>query len=300
MKVRRVITFTMLVSFIFLSLSGIMLFFSPQGRGAYWNDWRILGRSKVQFTAVHTTFMVLFLVGGIWHIVLNWKPITNYLKDRTKKVRFSTPEFSVALVLCCVFFIGALVGFFPFKQFLDFGEGVKSYWERTSGSPPWPHAELARLDRFCRGMEDYERLEHQRLVSIDCGEALAALRAAGMEVEDESQQLIEIANANSTTPQALAEIVVAVAKPRAPSIDEATAVENQDPFAMPYSGLGRMTLREYADKYNADLDLALSILCGKGIDLDPDKMLRGEASRFNTNPEGIIQLLNEAAREMGS
>jgi len=290
----------MLVSFFFLSLSGIMLFFSPQGRVAYWSDWRILGLSKVQFTAVHTTFMVLFLVGGIWHIVLNWKPITNYLKDRTKKVRLSTPEFSIALALCGVFFIGALVGFFPFKQFLDFGDGIKSYWERTSGSPPWPHAELAQLDRFCRGMEDYERLEHQRLVDIDCEEALAALRQAGMEVENESQQLIDIANANSTTPQALAEIVLTVARPRAPSSDEAAARESQGPFIMPYSGLGRMTLREYAEKYDADLDRALSILRGKGMDLDPDKALRGEASRFDADPEGIIRVLNEGAREMGS
>ncbi len=290
----------MLASFVFLSLSGIMLFFSPQGRVAYWSDWRMLGLSKVQFTAVHTTFMVLFLVGGIWHIVLNWKPITNYLKDRTKKVRFSTPEFSIALVLCCVFFIGALVGFFPFKQFLDFGEGIKSYWERTSGSPPWPHAELARLDRFCRGMEDYERLEHQRLVSIDCAEALTALRAAGIEVEDESEQLIDIANANSTTPQALAAIVLTVAKPRPALSDEADARDDEGPFVLPYSGLGRMTLREYADKYDADLELAHSILRDKGLDLDPDKALRGEANRFDTSPDGIILLLNEAAREMGS
>jgi len=300
MKIRRVVAFTMLVSFIFLSLSGIMLFFSPQGRIAYWSDWRILGLSKVQFTALHTTFMVLFLAAGIWHIVFNWRPITNYLKDRTKKVRWSTPEFSIAVALCGVFFVGALIGFFPFKQYLDFGEGVKAYWERTSGSPPWPHAELARLDRFCRGMEDYERLERQRLVSIDCAEALAALRAAGLDVEDESQRLIDIANANSTTPQALAEVIVAIATPRTAAGDDGMAVENQGPFTMPYSGLGRLTLREYAEKYGADLDLALSILRGRGMDVDPDKALRSEADRFDTDPAGIIRVLNENALETQS
>ncbi len=289
----------MLVSFVYLSLSGIMLFFSPQGRVAYWSDWRILGLSKAQFTALHTTFMVLFLVAGVWHIVLNWKPITNYLKDRTKRVRFSTPEFSIALVLSGLFFVGALVGFFPFRQFLDFGEGVKSYWERTSGSPPWPHAELASLDRFCRGMEDYERLEHQRLVTIDCGEALTALQAAGIEVEGASQRLIDIASANSTTPQALAALVIGVAKPRAPSSDREAIGEGQA-FPVPYSGLGRMTLREYADRYGIDLERALSILRERGIDLDPDKVLRGEAGRFDTDPAGIIRVLNEGASEMKS
>ena len=149
-------------------------------------------------------------------------------------------------------------------------------------------------------MEDYERLEHQRLVDIACEEAVAALRAAGMEVEDESQQLIDIANANSTTPQALAKIVLTVARPRAPSSDETAAGEDQGPFVVPYSGLGRMTLREYADKYDADLDLALSILRSRGMDIDPDKALRGEASRFDIDPAGIIRVLNEEARRLGS
>ena len=118
--------------------------------------------------------MVLFLTVGVWHIVLNWRPIVGYLKDRSKKVRLFTPESSVALALTGVFVIGPLAGLFPFKQFLDVGDGVKEYWEATSGSPPWGHAEDNSLQRFCRGMEDFERLESQRLVRIDCDAALTA------------------------------------------------------------------------------------------------------------------------------
>jgi hypothetical protein len=296
MKVRRLVTFTVLTSFVFLALTGIMLFFSPQGRIAYWSGWRMLGLSRDQYVAVHATFMALFLVVGVWHIVLNWKPIVNYLKDRTKKVRMSTPEFSVALALSGLFFVGTLAGLFPFQQFLGLGEAVKDYWEATSGSPPWGHAELSPLDRFCRGMEDFERLEHQRLVTIDCAEAMAAVREAGIEVEDESQQLIEIARTNSTTPQALAQIVLSVARPRSVGAEESTASEPVGPFAMPYSGLGRLSLRQYAERYEADLELALAILRERGVDLDPDARLRDEATRLGTDPEGIIAWLNEGAR----
>ena len=296
MKVRKLISFTVLTSFVFLALTGIMLFFSPQGRVAYWSGWRMLGLSREQYVALHTTFMVLFLVVGIWHIVLNWKPIVNYLKDRSKKVRVFTPEFSVALALSGLFFVGTLAGLFPFQQFLGMGEAVKGYWEVTSGSPPWGHAELSPLDRFCRGMEDFERLENQRLIRIDCAQAVDALRQAGFEVESESQQLIEIARANSTTPQALAEIIVSVAKPREPGSVAADAPTESGPFVKPYSGLGRLTLREYADRYEADLDLALSILAERGVDLDPDAKLRDEAERLGTDPEGIIVWLSEGAR----
>jgi hypothetical protein len=297
MKIRRLVSLTALLSFVFLALTGIMLFFSPQGRVAYWSGWRLAGLSKEQYGYVHTTFMVLFLVAGIWHIVNNWKPIVNYLKDRTKKVKIFTPEFSVASTLCALFLVGTLAELVPFRQFLDVSDTIKDYWETKSGSPPWGHAELSPLGRFCRGMEDFERLENQNLITIDCGEALAALREAGIEVEDESQQLLDIARANSTTPQALSEIILSVARLRDPERDDADLREAAGPFAMPYSGLGRLTLREYTETYDADLEEALSILNGMGFQLDPDKRLRDEADRLGTDPAGIIRMLNEGSQQ---
>lgn len=63
---------------------------------AYWAGWTFFGLSKDQYNAVHTTLMVLFLAARIWHIILNWRPIVGYLKDRSKKIPIFTPEFSLA------------------------------------------------------------------------------------------------------------------------------------------------------------------------------------------------------------
>jgi hypothetical protein len=278
-----------------MAITGIMLFLSPQGRIAYWGGWKMFGLSKDDYSAIHTTFMVLFLTAGIWHIVLNWKPVVNYLKNRTKQLKVFTPEFSFALALCLLFFVGSLAGLFPFQQFLDVGQDIKDYWERAEGSPPWGHAELSQLDRFCRGMEDFERLENQRLVRIEPNEALMALRKAGIDIEDVSEQLIDISKRNSTTPKALSEIILTVAKPVHQKPGEESVKEQSGAFVLPYSGLGRMTLRQYAEKYEADLKRALSILRENGMDIDPDKKLREESSRFGTDPEGIIILLNKSA-----
>lgn len=300
MKVRRLVSLTAFVSFVFLSLTGIMLFFSPQGRIAYWSGWRMFGLSREEYVYLHTAFMVLFLVAGIWHIVHNWKPILSYLKDRSKKIKVFTPEFSTALALCVLFLVGTLAGIFPFQQLLRASDEIKDYWEARSGSPPWGHAELSPLGRFCRGMEDFERLERQRLITIDCAEAIAALSGAGIQVEDESQQLLEIARANSTTPQAIARIVLSVARPRSPGAGGTDRHEQVVPFPVPYSGLGRLTLREYAERYGADLDLALSILRERGVQFDPDARLRDEAERLGTDPEGIVLWLNEGVRASGN
>lgn len=299
MKVRRLISFTAFVSFIFMAFTGVVLFFSPQGRIAHWSGWRMFGLTREQYSEVHTTFMVLFLTVVIWHIVLNWKPIVNYLKDRTKKVKLSTPEFSVALILGILFFGGTLLGFFPFQQLLWASGEIKAYWERAEGSPPWGHAELSKLDRFCRGMEDFERLEHQRLVTIDCEAVLEALRESGVEVDGVAETIIDIADANSTTPQALAEIVLSVARPLERLDGETMIGDGSSPFVQPYSGLGRMTMREYAERYDADLDQILSILNERDIDLDPDVRLREEASRLGIDPEGIIEVLNQSVSGEG-
>jgi len=294
MKIRRVISLTVLLSFIMLALSGIMLFLSPQGRVAYWAGWKILGLTKDQYSAIHTTFMVLFLTVGIWHIVLNWRPITGYLKDRSRKIRLITPESAVALGLTLAFLAGPLTGLFPFRQFLDAGEAVKSYWEETVGAPPWGHAEENSLQRFCRGMEDYHRLEHQELVRIDCEEALVALRNQGLAVEGLDQSLMEIAESNGTTPQLLSGIILGVAQPMTP-VEAALALTSPMEaarFQRPYSGLGRMTLREYSEEYGYDLAEMLRILEEAEFRVDPDEVLREEAIRLKTDPEGIIAALN--------
>jgi hypothetical protein len=294
MKTRRVISLTVLLSFVFLSLSGVLLFVSPQGRVAYWSRWTLFGLTKDEYSAIHTTLMVLFLVVGIWHTVLNWKPITAYLKNRSRQLRPMTPELGVAAMLTAVFVVGPLAGFFPFRQFLDAGADVKDYWEASSGAPPWGHAEENSLARFCRGMEDFERLESQRLVAIDCDAALAAIRAEGIVVGGTGERLVDIAEANGTTPKAIAALVMSVAREVTPQ--ELAARLQPDPsparFQRPYSGLGRMTLASYAQEYGYSLPELQRILGDAGYALDPEATLRDEASRLGLDPEGIIDVLN--------
>ena len=296
MKIRRIVSLTTFISFIFLAYTGLMLFLCPQGRVAYWGGWKLLGLSKEQYSSVHTTFMVLFLAASIWHTVLNWKPIVNYLRNKAREIRVFTPEFNLSLVLCVLFFVGTLTGLFPFKQFLDLGEGVKTYWEKQVGSPPWGHAEEATLKRFSRGMEDYFRLETSEHVIIDPDDALMALREAGFLVEDTNQRLNDIARVNSTTPKALSEIIIGVARPVAETDASVTPVGEADVrFPLPSTGLGRMTLVEYASKYGLDLDEIMRVYKNGGMDIDPKRKLKDEAARLGTDPYLLIDLLNGSA-----
>ncbi len=294
MKSRRIISLTVLLSFVVLALSGLLLFVSPQGRVANWAQWTVLGLTKEHIAAVHTTVMLLFLTVAIWHIVLNWRPIVGYLKNRSKQIRPMTPELGVALALTALFVVGPLAGIFPFRQYLDFGEDLKTSWEAERGAPPWGHAEESTLARFCQRMEDQRRMEGQGLVAVDCDEALQALRGQGLIVESTSEQLTDIAESNGTTPQVVSAIVMSVARKLTP--EEAAARLQPTPsegrFQRPTSGLGRLTLATYAQQNGYDLEELQAILSRAGYVLDPQARLRDEAVRLGTDPLGIFEVLN--------
>lgn len=297
MKTRRVITLTVLLSFIVLSLSGLLMFVSPQGRVAYWSRWTLVGLTKEQLTAIHTTVMVLFLAAAIWHVVLNWRAILGYLRNRSKQIRVLTPELGVALALTALFVVGPLADVAPFRQYLDAGESLKSAWEAESGSPPWGHAEESTLARFCQRMEDLERSDNQRLIALDCDAAVQALRDQGLTVEGTGQRIVDIAEANGTTPQAVSTIVLGVARPLSPDeaaarIQAAAETGTEARFKRPASRLGQLTLASYAEQYGYDLAEIQSILAAAGYTVDPEARLRDEAARLGTDPEGIFEALN--------
>jgi hypothetical protein len=56
-----------------------------------------------------------------------------------------------------------------------------------------------------------------------------------------------------------------------------------------------MTLREYAERYEADLELMLSLFSDNGLTVDPDVRIREEAELMGTDPEGLIEMLNRWA-----
>jgi hypothetical protein len=292
-KLRKAVSLTVFLSFIVVAFTGLMLFITPQGRVAYWAGWTLFGLSKEQYGQLHTTFMVLFLAAGIWHIALNWKPITNYMKSKSREVKIFVPEFNLALAFTALFFVGTLLGIAPFGTLIDAGDGIKALWEKHEGSPPWGHAEESSLARFTRGLADWERLEYQRLVEIPLQDAIDSLRHAGFAVVDENQKVIEIAEDNGTTPKALMEVIRRAARPvESYQTGELAMVAATQRYPLPMSGLGRMTLTEYSNRYSLNLDSLLVRFHMQGMTLDPEVRLKDEADRHETDPESMIELLN--------
>jgi len=91
-KIRQITSLTAFTSFVLMLITSLILYISPQGRVAYWADWRLLGLDKTQWSNLHINLGVLFLLAVFLHIYYNWKPILSYLKNKARELKIFTPQ----------------------------------------------------------------------------------------------------------------------------------------------------------------------------------------------------------------
>lgn len=194
MNLKKLTSFTLSFSFLTMTFTGIMLYIVPKGKVAYWADWKMFGLSKGDYGDLHITSMFIFMVFAFIHIYYNWKPIVNYLKDKSKKISFTTKEFLIALTINIFFIVGTFYSIQPVKGILDINNEIKDYWEIEYGTPPYGHAEESNLKRFCKKTH------------IDLKTAKENLTKNGIKFTMD-QTLKEIAKNNKVSPQYLYDIM---------------------------------------------------------------------------------------------
>ncbi len=273
MKMRKITSLTALVSFILLILSSVILYIVPQGRVAYWADWRLWGLTKTQWGDQHIILGVLFLLAISLHIYYNWKPIVSYLKNKARQFRLFTRNFNVALVITAVCVVGAYVEVPPFNWVLDFSESIKESAAQKYGEPPYGHAELSPLKTFASR------------TGLDLAAAMAQLKKAGVRFNNEKQTLLEIAKLNNMTPK---QVHLAM-KPE----DKPGAVKSLPDS--PQGGLGKRALADICREYNLDIVAILKAFADSGISATGNSTIKQIAGQHAIAPVDVYQILKKAA-----
>jgi hypothetical protein len=267
---KKAVSLTLALSFIVMSYTGIMLFFTPRGKIANWTDWTLLGFSKTQYTDLHITSLFLFLTMGIWHIYYNWKPLTSYLKNAAHHITPFKKEFLLALALNAFFVGGTLAHVAPMQSIVDLNTRIKNYWEREEGAPPFGHAEEATLASLAP------------LRGIDTQSAVKRLRDAGINVKSAGQTLQQIAEQNGITAQRVYELI---------------APKQQKKTSAAVSGLGRRSLGELSSMGQFDLEGALAYLKAQGYEAGPQTTMRDAATALGTTPYTLFETLKTRGTE---
>jgi len=268
MKTRKIISLTLGISFILSSITGIVLYFVPKGKNAYWSDWHFLDLTKQQWASLHITLSILLLVVGIWHTVLNWHCIINYMKNHLKEISFFTNQFLFALAINVIFIIGTLLMIPPFGTVINIKTKIEQYWKQTLGEPPFGHAEERSLNYFIKKS------------GSDKDIILKKLKNNGITISNPNASLQKIANDNSTSPQKIYKAIGLKQK-------KAGANLKNKPLK-----LGKKTLQELSNEGYINMQKAIRILKTKGISAHPNMRVKVIADDLGITPMELFELIS--------
>lgn len=281
MKLRKITSLTAGLTFIAMMVTSVILYIVPQGRIAYWADWRLWGLSKEQWGNIHINTGILFLLALGLHIYYNWTPIMNYLKNKAKDLKVFTREFNVALALTLVCILGTQFEIPPFSSILNLSESIKNQAAQKYGEPPYGHAELSSLKTFAQK------------VGLDLHQSVEQLKAAGFIVEDASQTLADISKKNNVPPQQ----IYLTMKPKAGE-STTTVIPAGKAIKLPDSpppGTGNMTLADICAQFNLNIKTLIRDLSNVGIKAEEGLTLKKIAENNQTGPTDIYEQIKSAS-----
>jgi hypothetical protein len=272
LKIRRITSLTASLAFVLMVLTSVILYIVPQGRVAYWADWRLWGLTKTDWGNLHINLGLLFLIALFVHIYYNWKPLINYLKNKSKQVKVFTPEFSSALVITILFMVGTYFLVPPFSWVMSLNEYFKDTGAENYGEPPYGHAELSSLQTFTKKM------------NLDLAKSLELLDKAGYAVENSDITLAAIGRRYSIPPQRVYETI----KPAT----MITANKSGSSSGLPESprpGTGNLTLADFCTQFNLNIKRVVRELKRQGIEASEKMTLKKIATNNRTNPSDLYE-----------
>lgn len=282
-------------SFIFAFISGVILYFTPQGRIAYWINWKFFGLTKTDWTNMHIIFCIVFMITAFFHIYYNWNALINYIYSKVKKAMNLKKELAAVSLLILLSFIGSLKPFPPFNLLLDLSDYLKSSWIKSHDyEPPYGHAELLSLEEFSKRR------------NIDLQQAILVLNEKNIKIASTKESLGVIAKNNEISPKQVYEILKPL-EGKASTVEiktvETKAKEKVDKERTSQKwtrdeiikefegkGLGRKTIKQICEENRVDVQKAMKKLKNKGINANEKDSLRTIAEKNNASP---IELLIE-------
>ena len=265
---RKFVSLTAMLSFLITLVTSVVLYIVPHGRVAYWADWTFLGLTKDDWGGTHVTTGTLFIAAIALHIWLNWKPLMAYLKNKARELTWRNPVMLASLALTLYVFAGTLFGLPPMRQILDFSASIKDAATTTYGNPPYGHAELSPLGKFCG------------YLGLDADKAAEALVQAGYSLDNGTATEVQaIARSKGVSPQQVYEDIRA-------ALGGSSCLP-----ANPPEGLGRLTLSQVCATYGLSLDETVATLAAKSIKADGDMTLKQIAADAGLTPRDVYAVL---------
>ncbi len=187
---RSYISFALAITFLMISVSGIILYLAPPGRIARWISWMMLGMSRAQWESQHTLFSCLFIILVVVHLFfMNWQLFFSYLKNKIENGKSYSKEIITASATIFVIFVITLFEIPPAVNVMNLGSLFSDSWGKKISHPPVPHTEEMTLNEIAANLVD---------TTTDI--LIEKMRSAGYKVNGGDQTLNEVADLNGVSP----------------------------------------------------------------------------------------------------
>lgn len=199
---RRLVTNLLLLSFLASAISGVILFFRPEGSLARWIGWSVLALDKKQWEAVHLTGVCTFLIVSLVHVWYNWRPLIGYLRRKAAALESArglaapSRELLAALAVMAALLTGTLVQWQPFAAMMALRTAMKDGAFATVVPPPVADADRVTLAELCAR------------AALPEPKALKNARDRGIDVPAMSMTLAAVARANGRSPEEVYRAIV--------------------------------------------------------------------------------------------
>lgn len=257
-------SFNTTLTFIIMSVTGIILYFAPPGRVANWSSWTFWALTKEQWQALHTIFSLLFIIASIFHLYYNWKVFVAYIKIKIVRGIRMKWELAWSIVISLVIFILTMYNLPPFRTIMDWGETLQNSWANEKQEPPIPHAELLTLTELARS------------ISTPLENLMANLNAAGIAPDSTTILVKDLALKYKLTPQELYQKMQAQA---------------QASHTQTGGGYGRKTIAEICQQLDIPLATAIDRLAQENIQASAKDKVRDLASEYNLKPVELLEII---------
>lgn len=265
------------VGFIALLVSGGVLFLSPPGRVANWTQWQILGLTKHGWSDLHIVFGAIFLVGALFHIAFNWRPLLQHLGARMSGRPGFRLEWVAAVLVGVAVFAGTRAQVAPFSTLLAWSEQLRGGWEQTRDRAPIPHAELLTLRELATQ------------AGVPPEEALRRLQTSGVQDAREETQVQAIADAAHITPSKVYDLI---RNPGTATTGAAAEHAPRGPGAG--GGPGWKTLTQFCAEEGLDLQAVQTRLTARGIRSSGELTLREIAvNNGYDRPYALLEIIRQ-------
>lgn len=265
MSLKKITSLSMLLAMLAMTFTGIILFITPPGRVANWANWELFGLSKELYGQIHTTFMILFIIGTLLHVYYNWKPMTSYMKNKAKNFVLFTKDMIVAFLVFLLFLFGTIYEVSPFSNFLNFGDTIKNSWEKEYGTAPYSHAELSSLKSFTKKL------------GFDLEKSKEILDSNSM-IYQEEQSLSQIGKANAVSPKFIYDLLK-------------MHFEKVGIKVIPLTGLGKKTVKEVALVLEISTNEFIRKLKTLGIEAKSDDKFKALSEKNDLSPMDVMEKL---------